>query len=68
MGLTGYKSTTDIFGESKYLTNIKTVPTTLNLRTIGDLLKPNKKDIWRTTGIYGITQIYKKYPKSEKLK
>ena len=37
------KSTTDIFGESKYLTNIKTVPTTLNLRTIGDLLKTNQQ-------------------------
>ena len=35
--------TTDIFGESKYLTNIKTVPTTLNLMTNGSLLTTNQQ-------------------------
>ena len=37
------KSTTDIFGESKYLTNIKTVSTTLKLVTNGCLLATNQQ-------------------------
>ena len=35
------ESTTDIFGESKYITNIKTVPTTLKLMNDGVLLTTN---------------------------
>ena len=37
------ESTTDIFGESKYLTNIKTVPTTLKLMTNGCLSTTNQQ-------------------------
>ena len=39
------KSTTDIFGESKYLTDIKTVPKTLRLETNGGLLTTNQHEI-----------------------
>ena len=48
------ESTTDIFREYKYLTNIKTVPTTLKIMNNGGLLKKINREIRRTTGIYGI--------------
>ena len=37
------ESTTDIFRESKYITNIKTVPTTLKFMTNGYLIRTNKQ-------------------------
>ena len=44
------ESTTDIFVEYKYLTNNKTVPTTLNILTNGDLLTKNQQGYLRNYG------------------
>ena len=44
------ESTTDIFRESKYITNIKTVPTTLKFMTNGNLLTTNKQGYLKNYG------------------